>query len=160
MTHFTFFVGISMWMFLAPLPFLPVLLRFFIPFTLHRSFALFRLKVKVEETLISHCVHPQPSTTPNSWILHQKLIGSFSVAHPTGIYQLSEQGCHLILWVSFNLLCKSLPSLFGVCIQYNTRSRRVASNGEGLGTSITWMTFGGRRGEGGGAVPILQTHVQ
>ena len=31
-----------------------------------------------------------------------------------------------------------------VCVQYNTRKRKSAKNGEGLGTPITWMTSGGR----------------
>ena len=30
-----------------------------------------------------------------------------------------------------------------VCVQYNTRNRKSAINGEGLGTPITWMTSDG-----------------
>ena len=50
----------------------------------------------------------------------------------------------------FTLACSS------VFIQYNTRKQKSTKNGEGLGTPITWMTFGGREVDVGGALPICQ----
>ena len=56
-------------------------------------------------------------------------------------------------WSYWNVA--SFPGLprFLFFVQYNTRRRKSAKNGEGLGTLITWMTSGGREVDVGGTVP-------
>ena len=50
----------------------------------------------------------------------------------------------------------SSPGLPCFLFFYYTWKRKSAKNGEGLGTSIMWMTSGGREVDVGGALPINQ----
>ena len=43
-----------------------------------------------------------------------------------------------------------------VFVQNNTRKWKSMKNGVSLGTPITWMTFGGRKVDVGGVLPISQ----
>ena len=56
------------------------------------------------------------------------------------------------------------PPFFVLWFAFSTQlipgSGRAVKNGEGLGTPIMWMMSGGCEVNVGGAVPILQTHVQ
>jgi len=66
--------------------------------------------------------------------------------------------CALIGLCTSALMLASFPGLprffcSSVFVQYNTRKRKSAKNGEGLGTPIMWMTSGGREVDVWGRCP-------
>ena len=151
--------------FLLPFLFFLCSFGFFSPSPSSAALLSLDWKWKLKGHYHTYCVHAQPSTTANSWILHRKLILSKryrKLFHYT-IYQLSEQG---YTWYngSLSMSCNLLPSLAprlppfffccsSVCIQYNTRKRKSGKQSGRSGNTYhvndVWWMWG-----------VVQTHVQ
>ena len=71
-----------------------------------------------------------------------------SYTHSIYSTPLMGMGCGELWWVRLALF-PGLPRFCSsVCVLCNTQKWKSGENGEGLGTPITWIMSGGRRGEG------------